>query len=98
MSKNLAGKEGGIRIDVPFHLKGSHRQLQSLAFNMKTKKPSMRRNIRFNDNTMDLSMDFSFDGNSWKTVEPTEAAEAMRSRQERSSSVSTEELAEILGE
>ena len=43
-------------------------------------------------------MDFSFDGNSWKTVEPTEAAEAMRGRQERSSSVSTEELAEILGE
>ena len=96
LSKKLAGKEAGIRIDVPFRLRKSHRLLQTLAHQLKQKKPLMKRNIRFNDGAMDLAMDFTIDGNTWRTVDPVEAEAATRGRTTRSDSVSTEELSTLL--
>lgn len=43
-------------------------------------------------------MDFSTDGENWKTVGPKEAEEAVKEKNERRPSVSTEELSDLLGE
>lgn len=59
---------------------------------MKKVNPTLKRNIRQNDNTKDLSMDFTLDGKVWKTVEPEEAGRAMAGRRTRSGSISAAEL------
>ena len=49
---------------------------------MKQKFPDLKRNIRFNDDTMDLILHFStnrFDGDPWKKVRPSQA-KSMRQR------------------
>ena len=96
LAKNLAGKPQGMRIDVPFHLRKQHRMLQALAFDMKKKTPALKRNIRLNDDTQGLTMDFSTNGQDWRTVQPEEAATAMTRRTPRSDSITAVELEDLL--
>ena len=48
-AKNLAGKEQGIRIEIPFHLRKNNRILQGLALALKKRNPGLKRNVRLND-------------------------------------------------
>ena len=47
----------GINLVVPHHLRGNFRALQGLAFKLK-KKGQLKRNVRFNDDNMEMEMSF----------------------------------------
>lgn len=95
-SKNLAGKEMGLRLEIPFHLRKANRTLQGLAAQLKKKNAGLKRNVRLDDNSMGLVMDFSTDGNVWRTVEQEEAQKIMKSRETRRESVRARELEDML--
>ena len=75
-AKNLAGKgqSYGVRLELPNHLKTAMSALQSASFEIKQKFPQARRNVLFDDGTMDLVLDFSTgEGKPWKRITSTQA-------------------------
>ena len=70
-ASNLAGQgpDVGIRLEVPNSLKGAMKALQTLSYDIRMKHPSSRRNILFDDESMDLVLDFSLgQGKPWKRI------------------------------
>ena len=99
-AKNLERKGCGLRLEIPDHLWPSFRALQQLGYELKQRKPTLRRNILFDDDKGDLKMDISTDPDSWKTVLPEEARRSLqrcRPDRRRRASVSREELDGLLG-
>ena len=100
-AKNLERKGRGVRLEVPDHLWPNFRVLQQLAYELKVKNPTLRRNILFDDINLDLKMDFSTDGNVWKTVVPKDARKSLekcRPSRTRRLSVTDDELNSLLGD
>ena len=100
-AKNLERKGRGLRLEIPDHLWPNFRVLQQLAYELKVKNANLRRNILFDDVNLDLKMDFSTDGTTWRTVLPGEARKSLvkcRPTRQRRLSVSGEELNSLLGE
>ena len=58
---NLAGlgSDYGVRLELPNHLKSSMRAIQSVSYDLKMKHPQVRRNVLFDDDTMDVVLDFN---------------------------------------
>ena len=74
-AKELAGcPDSGIRLEIPPFLQTSLKSLESVSYAIKKKFPSTRRNIKFDDEHLDLVLDFctdpSDDDQSWKKVRP----------------------------
>ena len=75
-ARNLAGKGStyGIRLELPNHLKSAMRALQSVSFDLKSKYPQARRNVLFEDESMDLVLDFCLEeGGPWKRMSSNQA-------------------------
>ena len=68
----------GIRLEIPRHLQKNLRSLESVSFALKRKHNGMRRNIKFDDDRMDLVLDFctnpSDPASAWKKIRPEQAA------------------------
>ena len=100
---NLAGKgsEVGIRLEIPNRLRSSMKALQSLSFDIKTKHTTARRNILFDDESMDLVLDFSLgEGQAWRRVSSAQAKEKMKRRggaQPGNMRINDSELDDVLG-
>ena len=100
-AKNLERKGRGMRLEVPEHLWPNFRVLQELGFELRQKKPSLRRNVLFDDTNMDLKMDFSVDSTTWKTVSLSEARKTLQKRRPnrtRRLSATQEDLESLLGD
>ena len=78
----LAGnKDAGVRLEVPEFLRPSLRSLESAAYLLKQAHPGLKRNLKFDDEVMDLVMDVRLaEGSAWKKIRPGEAAEAKKGR------------------
>ena len=89
---NLAGaSNAGIRLEIPESLRQSLRALESIAYLLKQKHPGLKRNVKFDDSTMNLVMDFKLDATSqWKKMRPDQALEASKGRAEPSREGSSE--------
>ena len=77
-AKNLAGKgqSFGVRLELPNHLKSAMTALQSASFEIKQKFPLARRNVLFDDGSMDLVLDFSTgEGKPWRRMSSAQARE-----------------------
>lgn len=75
-ARNLAGKgrDYGVRLEIPNHLKSAMKALQSVSFQIKSKYPDARRNVLFDDGTMDLVLDFCVsEGGQWKRMTSMQA-------------------------
>ena len=99
-AKNLERKGRGLRREIPDHLWPSFRVLQQLAYELKKKNPSLKRNILFDDDRRDLKMDISTDSTTWRTVLPADARKSLqrcRPERQRRVSVSREEIDRMLG-
>ena len=67
-------KEAGMRIHVPDFLKANFRHLDGVCYDLKQKHPSLKRNIKFDDDEMDLYADVQLTRDSqWKRLLPAEA-------------------------
>ena len=85
-ASNLAGNTGaGIRLEIPEFLRQNHRALESLCYMLKQKNPTLKRNIKFDDDALDLVLDIKKnDSSPWQKIRPKQAIEAKRLRAEPS--------------
>ena len=101
LGKNLNGRDQtiGIQIEVPDFLRGRYQTFQSLAFQMKKKHPTLKRNIKFIDSEMTLIMDVKLDADTnWKTIQYEDASAVLpAAKRDRTASLSRGELAAAMG-
>ena len=100
LAKNLRGsdRKTGIQIEPPDHLRGQFQSFQRLAFQMKKKFPQLKRNIKFYDPDMSLTMDvLTAPDAGWRTILFTDAKVILSKTRERSDSVSMSELEDMCG-
>ena len=77
-AKNLAGKDSsyGVRLELPNHLKSAMSALQSVSYEIKQRYAGARRNVLFDDSTMDLVLDFCTDeAKEWRRMTSEQAVE-----------------------
>ena len=101
-AKELAGDTGvGMRLEIPRGLQPSLKALESVSYALKQRNKEMRRNIRFDDEAMDLVLDFNTnpDGNgSWKRIRPDQARKfKSKTGNSATSEVRDDELNDMLG-
>ena len=101
-ASNLAGHgtDVGVRLEVPNHLKSHMAALQKISYEIKTKNPGSKRNVLYDDNALDLVLDFSQgEGQTWRRITARQAK--IKSKGVASvggrSDVRDEELDKILG-
>lgn len=72
---NLAGhQDSGIRLEIPGHLMNNFRALNSACYKLKQKFPACKRNIKFDDETCDLVLDFrTSEMDRWRSLRPDQA-------------------------
>ena len=100
-AKELAGsRDAGIRLEIPHQMQPGLKALESVAFHLKQKHPRMKRNIKFDDQSMELVLDFNTDpegGGSWRQVGTTLAKQMKTKLQIRkAAAVSDQELDALL--
>ena len=100
-ASNLAGssQDVGIRLEIPHHLRAAMRALQSVSFDIKTKHKDARRNILYDDDRLELVLDFSVgEGKPWRRLYSDQAMARRKGRGAMAVAALDEaELDEILG-
>ena len=99
---NLAGKgrEYGIRIEVPNHLKSDMKALQSTSYDLKQRHPEAKRNVLYDDEAMELVLDFSLgEAKPWRRLTAQQAKMRKKGPGQAGTNfkVGSDELDEILG-
>ena len=81
-AKELAGDDAaGIRLEIPRGLQDSLKALEAVSYALKKKNPGLKRNIKFDDDCLDLVLDFCIDpegGAPWRKLRPEQARVAKR--------------------
>ena len=75
-ARNLAGKSSdyGIRLELPNYLKSAMTALQSVSYSVKQRFPLARRNVLFDDSTLDLVLDIcTGEGQEWRRITSAQA-------------------------
>lgn len=104
MGPNLAnyGDSAGMRLHLPDHLQKDFKVLINLAYDLKTKHKELRRNVKFDVETLGLFMDMQLTTTGdWKRVYPAQARMALStSKNTRSGPINLddEDLRSLLGE
>ena len=71
---NLAGSNAGMRLEIPDNLRASLRALESVSYKWKKRHPGLKRNVKFDDEVMDLVLDIKIDDNAtWRKIRPEQA-------------------------
>ena len=73
--------EAGMRLQVPDHLQKNFRALMLVAYDLKKKYPDLRRNIKFDEEKLDMFMDFQLEKEAgWRRIGPDQAARILGGR------------------
>ena len=93
------GQSYGIRLKIANHMKADMKALQVVSYDLKQRHPDARRNVLFDDDSLELVLDFSLrEGAPWRRLTPGQAK--MRKRKpegDTSFRLGDHELDEILG-
>ena len=82
-ASNLAGRgsDYGIRLELPNHLKTAMKHLQQISYDIRTKYPDARRNVLYDDASLDLVLDFCLtDGQAWRRLTAAQARERLKKK------------------
>ena len=99
LGKNLGGldKTVGMQLEPPDYLRSQYQAFQKLAYQMKKKSPTLRRNIKFYDSELCLSMDIlQKPGGEWRTILYDDARTILKKSRERVESISVDELEDLV--
>ena len=70
-----------MRLEIPESLRPSLRALESMSYMLKQSNPSLKRNIKYDDEVMDLVMDIRLNESAqWRKVRPEQAMDAKKNR------------------
>ena len=96
---NLAGQaEAGIRLEIPHHLMANFKALSSASYRLKLKYKNCKRNIKYDDETCDLVLDFKTGEDCpWKKLRPAQARQLLKEEGGSAEEVSTSDMSDILG-
>ena len=73
---SLAGRAGvGMTLHVPGHLLDNLNALNNVGYYIKQNNGGVRRNVKFDDENMDIFMDIKI-GDQWRRITPAEAKQA----------------------
>ena len=95
---NLSG-DAGMKIHLPDHLKANFRHLDGVCYDLKKKFKGLKRNIKFDDDALDLYADVQLQPDSgWKRLLPADARLSRASGRflPESTSLNHEVLSELL--
>ena len=94
---NLAGIAGsGIRLEIPHHLMANFKALNSASYRLKKSFKECKRNIKFDDETSDLVLDFKTGEESgWKKIRPAQAREFLKEEGEAMEELSATDLTDL---
>ena len=99
---NLANyrDEAGMRLQIPDNLQKDFKALMSVAYDLKQKNKDLKRNVKFDEESLGLYMDIQMerDGD-WRRVKPQQAFKALANRTQKNGprSMDEEEIASLLG-
>ena len=96
---NLAGQaNAGIRLEIAHHLMANFKALSTASYKLKQKFPGCKRNIKYDDEHLDLILDFkTADNDRWKRLRPEQARELQKAGGEAAEEMSTSDMSELLG-
>ena len=93
--------QAGMKIHVPDHLKANFRHLDGMCYDLKKKYGKLKRNIKFDDDLLDLYADVQLTPDTpWKKLLPSDAriCRAKGKFLPESSSLTADVLGDLLGE
>ena len=96
-ARNLTDREVGVQMEPPDHLRSHYQAFQSLAYQLKTKHPLLKRNVKFSDADCSLEMDFNIGDGRWRTIGIKDTREALKRAKASNSRSTRRELAGLLG-
>ena len=99
---NLANHpDAGMRLHIPDHLKKTFKQLMSLSNELKMTNPEIKRNIKFNEDSLNLFMDLQTTREGpWGRILPEQATAVLAGRKKKTDvmrDMAAEEIADLLG-
>ena len=72
-----------IRLELPNHHKSAMKAIQAVSFEIKSKFPEARRNVLFDDESLDLVLDFCLgEGKQWKRMTSAQAMERKKTQKQ----------------
>ena len=94
----LAGNAGhSLRLELPTHLLSQHRLLSEAGQKFRQSNAGGRTNLRFDDEKMQLVLDFKGKDGVWKRLRPEQAREVLATAVRESQDSTSEEFASLLG-
>ena len=100
---NLANhrEDAGMRLQIPDNLQKDFKALMSMAYELKQKNKDLKRNVKFDEESLGLFMDVQMkrDGD-WKRIRPSQAHRHLATRQKRTGpdDMGDDEIESLLGE
>lgn len=86
-----------MQLEPPDFLRSHYQSFQKLAYHLKRKNPELRRNVKFCDVTLSLTMDVLIrPGAEWRTVLCDDAKAILRKARERLESIFRDGLEELV--
>ena len=99
-ASNLADHRdtAGMRLELPDYLQRDFRSLMNLAYDLKSKHASLRRNIKFDEEDMGLFMDIQTDADDrWRRIKPEQARKLARTRSRGPEKLNDSDIVTLLG-
>ena len=97
---NLANHpDSGIRLEIPHHLMANFKALSSASYQLKQKFPQCKRNMKYDDESTDLVLDFKTGQDQpWRKLRPAQAKGIGRGTSSHVEEMSTDDMTELLEE
>ena len=95
---NLAGQpDAGIRLEIAHHLMANFKALSAASFKLKQKYKDCKPNIKYNDEEMDLILDFrTTEMAGWRRLKPAQTKELMKEGGDAAEEMSCVDMSELL--
>ena len=88
-----------MRLQIPDGLQKDFKALMALAYDLKQTNKELKRNVKFDEESLGLFMDIQTDKDGeWKRVRPQQAYRALKARKSGPSEMQEDEIKSLLGD
>ena len=88
----------GMRLELPDSLQKDFRALMNLAYDLKSKHPTLRRNVKFDEEDLGLFMDIQTGVDErWRRIKPDQARKLAKTRTRGPEKLNDSDIVTLLG-